>query len=412
MSNAVRCLVAAIAVCAAFVAFGGKAHAAAGNDSCLMCHADPSARNSRGKVIGVDAPRFKASVHGEIQLSCAMCHADVADGKLPHADKLKPVDCSGCHQKAVAEYQSTVHGKAKADGRTLAATCSDCHGTHDIRRSKDATSATNHLHLEATCSKCHGNDAYVDRARLPGGNVGRKYHDSVHGKLLAGKGPENQMAPECTDCHGTHDIRAKGDPNSRVHRMRVPETCGNCHGEIRARFTGGTHGRLRQQGMEGAPGCNDCHSAHAIQRHDLPAFQLEAIRECGICHQDFIASYRDTFHGKVTNLGYTQVASCAACHGAHEMLPASDPASKVSAANRLKTCQACHPGASASFASWDPHANKHDRARSPLYYYTARFMEILLAGVFGFFGLHTIFWFYRSLRVRLAAGRSHGETQR
>ncbi|MBK7743438.1 MAG: hypothetical protein IPI40_06995 [Betaproteobacteria bacterium] len=391
------------------LALPAAAAAPAGNDTCLMCHADKDARNGQGQPIAVDPARFKASVHGEMQLTCVMCHADVADGKVPHADKLKPVDCKGCHEKAVAEYRGTVHGKARADGRTLAASCTDCHGTHDIRRAKDPASPTNHVNLEATCSKCHGSDAYVEKAKLPGGNVGKQYHDSVHGKLLAGKGPERQTGPECTDCHGTHDIRAKDDPQSRVHRARVPETCGSCHDAIRAQFTGGQHGKLRQQGMTGAPGCNDCHSAHDIQRHDLPRFQLEAIKQCGNCHQDFIATYRDTFHGKVTNLGYTQVATCAACHGAHEMLPASDPASKVSAGNRLKTCQACHADASASFASWDPHANKHDRARSPLYYWAARFMEILLAGVFGFFGIHTVFWFYRSLRVRLAAGRAHGE---
>jgi hypothetical protein len=161
--------------------------------------------------------------------------------------------------------------------------------------------------------------------------------------------------------------------------------------------------------MEGAPGCNDCHTAHDIQRHDLPNFQLDAIKGCGNCHQDYIETYRDTFHGKVTNLGYTQVATCAACHGAHEMLPASNPLSRVSKANRVKTCQACHANASANFASWDPHASKHVRERNPLYYYTAKFMEVLLFGVFGFFGIHTVFWFYRSLRVRLAAGRQHGE---
>ena len=382
------------------LALPAAAAAPTGNDTCLMCHADKDARNGQGQSIAVDPARFKASVHGEMQLTCVMCHADVADGKVPHADKLKPVDCKGCHEKAVAEYRGTVHGKARADGRTLAASCTDCHGTHDIRRAKDPASPTNHVNLEATCSKCHGSDAYVEKAKLPGGNVGKQYHDSVHGKLLAGKGPERQMGPECTDCHGTHDIRAKDDPQSRVHRARVPETCGSCHDAIRAQFTGGQHGKLRQQGMTGAPGCNDCHSAHDIQRHDLPRFQLEAIKQCGNCHQDFIATYRDTFHGKVTNLGYTQVATCAACHGAHEMLPASDPASKVSAGNRLKTCQACHADASASFASWDPHANKHDRARSPLYYWAARFMEVLLIGVFGFFGIHTALWLGRGLKER------------
>ena len=29
-------------------------------------------------------------------------------------------------------------------------------------------------------------------------------------------------------------------------------------------------------------------------------------------------------------------------------------------------------------------------------------MELLLLGVFSFFGVHTVFWFYRSLRERFA----------
>ena len=48
-----------------------------------------------------------------------------------------------------------------------------------------------------------------------------------------------------------------------------------------------------------------------------------------------------------------------------------------------------------------------------MYYYAAVFMEWLLIGVFGFFGIHTVFWFVRSLRVRLARradGESHKET--
>jgi hypothetical protein len=46
-------------------------------------------------------------------------------------------------------------------------------------------------------------------------------------------------------------------------------------------------------------------------------------------------------------------------------------------------------------ASFDPHANRHDRARNPVYWYAAKFMEWLLIGVFGFFGLHTLLWLAR-----------------
>ena len=111
----------------------------------------------------------------------------------------------------------------------------------------------------------------------------------------------------------------------------------------------------------------------------------------------------------MTALGYAPMATCASCHGAHAVLPASNPASKVSKENRLKTCQQCHAGASANFASFDPHANRHDKVRNPLYYYAALFMELLLFGVFTFFGIHTLFWFYREVREKFGGrGRPGG----
>ena len=47
---------------------------------------------------------------------------------------------------------------------------------------------------------------------------------------------------------------------------------------------------------------------------------------------------------------------------------------------------------------YDPHADKHDRARNPFLYLTAKFMQALLFGTFGFFGLHTILWAVRTSR--------------
>ena len=182
-------------------------------------------------------------------------------------------------------------------------------------------------------------------------------------------------------------------------------SCGTCHKIEQAAFTKGKHGKLRQDGNMAAPGCTDCHSAHGIQQHESANFQVAVIEDCGTCHQDYLSTYRDTFHGQVTELGYARMATCASCHGAHDILPASDPASTVSAQNRLATCQKCHAGASANFASFDPHANRHDKARNPIYYYAALFMELLLFGVFSFFGIHTVFWLYREIRVKLGGKR-------
>jgi hypothetical protein len=397
------------AILFAVLGAGAAAHAATPppvpsvNDTCLMCHADKDAKGAAGNSVAVDGAKFATSVHGELKLKCTDCHGDVAADKLPHPEKLKPVNCGNCHPGEVKQYAGTVHGMARKGGNAIAATCTDCHGKHDILRSKDPASRTNHANIEATCSTCHGDDAVVAKGKLPGGNIGGKFHDSIHGKALTGAA--QGAAPTCTNCHGAHDIRPKAEEGSRTSRAMVPETCGACHKPEREAYVKGMHGKLRQDGVLAAPGCTDCHSTHAIQQHDTPKFQTEVIRECGTCHSDYLSTYRDTFHGQVTALGYSRMATCASCHGAHEVLPASNPASKVSKEMRLKTCQACHAGASANFASFDPHANRHDKARDPFYYYAARFMELLLFGVFAFFGIHTVFWFYRELREKLAGGK-------
>ena len=374
-------------------------------DTCLACHADKDAKGSSGKSIAVDGEKFSASVHGSMKIQCTDCHADVSPDKLPHAEKLKPVSCATCHEKAVKEYTGTVHGVARKGGNQVAATCTDCHGTHDILSAKNPASRTNHANIEATCAKCHGNEALVTQAKLPGGNVGGKFHDSIHGKALTGAAQGS--APTCNNCHGSHNIRPKSDTASRTNRANVPDTCGSCHTPQRAAYMKGMHGKMRQDGVLAAPGCTDCHSAHGIQQHDAPLFQTEVIKECGTCHTDYLSTYRDTFHGQVTALGFSRMATCASCHGAHDVLPASNPASMVSKQNRVATCQKCHAGASANFASFDPHANRHDKARDPMYYYAAKFMEILLFGVFAFFGIHTVFWFYREAREKLSRGNAN-----
>jgi hypothetical protein len=127
-------------------------------------------------------------------------------------------------------------------------------------------------------------------------------------------------------------------------------------------------------------------------------WQVDVINECGNCHGGLLTTYRDTYHGQVTKLGFTRVATCNSCHGAHEVLPASNPKSAISPENRVNTCRSCHPGANANFAAYKPHGNPRDRKGDPLLFYTRLFMVWLLIGVFSFFGLHTLLWLIRSLK--------------
>jgi len=364
------------------------------NDDCLACHDDASLTAGDGRSIHVAAKSFADSVHAP--LSCTDCHADLAHAELPHAEKLAKVDCATCHADPVAAYGRSVHAEARQAGNTSAATCVDCHGKHDIRSSHDTLSPTYALNLPNMCGKCHGDAKIIKAGGIKIGDVLAKYHDSIHGRALEKSGLV--VSAKCTDCHGNHEIRKKSDPQSRVFRANIPATCGACHDGIRALYASGIHGTKLAAGDPKVPVCADCHTAHEIRRTDTAAWKLDVLSECGSCHAQSLKTYRDTFHGQVTSLGFTRVASCADCHGAHDIFPKSDPRSTVSDAHRAMTCQKCHASANARFATYDPHADKHDVERNAGLYWTSRFMQLLLGGVFVFFGLHTSLWFQRLLR--------------
>ena len=64
---------------------------------------------------------------------------------------------------------------------------------------------------------------------------------------------------------------------------------------------------------------------------------------CATCHADQQTAYDHGVHAKAAAAGNTNVAKCQDCHGSvHEILPASDPKSKVAHANIPQTCGACH----------------------------------------------------------------------
>jgi hypothetical protein len=348
--------------------------------------------------VAVPAQVFAGSVHGV--LSCVDCHQDLAaQTEWPHKEDLAPVSCAGCHADPVETYAVSAHAQARKERpESQAATCVDCHGMHDIRPSGDLASKTHHLNLPQTCGRCHGNVELIRREGIRIGNVLAEFQDSIHGRAIARSGLS--VAPNCGDCHGSHEIQKRDVKTSHVFRANLPGTCGKCHEGIHRDYGAGIHGSKLQDGVSTAPVCSDCHSAHSISRTDVPGFWQSVIQECGTCHADKVETFRDTFHGQLTSLGFERVARCADCHGAHDIRPASDPASMIAPGNLVRTCSQCHEGANANFVKYDPHADKHDRERNPTFYYTARLMTGLLTAVFVFFGIHTALWGLRSLRER------------
>ena len=77
-------------------------------------------------------------------------------------------------------------------------------------------------------------------------------------------------------------------------------------------------------------GCTDCHTDIKAFPHDpTPAKPV-----CATCHADQQTAYEHGIHAKAAAAGNANVAKCQDCHGSvHEILPASDPKSKVAHVN-------------------------------------------------------------------------------
>ncbi len=106
-----------------------------------------------------------------------------------------------------------------------------------------------------------------------------------------------------------------------------------------------------------------------------------------------------------------EVAACYDCHGFHDVLPTSNPASHLSTNNILATCQKCHPGATAKFTEYRPHANPLDKKNYPLLHVVFLAMTGLLIGTFGFFGLHTLAWLVRAVWLYLHDSKTFREAK-
>lgn len=196
----------------------------------------------------------------------------------------------------------------------------------------------------------------------------------------------------CLGCHGTAGFEMpRADGTSRP--LYVTEDA----------FERSVHGHTHR--------CVDCHMAQASVPHDKVAKSAAEWREqtlvinqnCAGCHESATRGYLDTHHGKLAALGIADTATCSDCHGNHSIARASEPASRVSAANVLGTCRACHTDATAGFASFQPHATRNNFERYPYTYVTSKFLIALVAGALGFFWFHSALWFYREYRDRQQA---------
>jgi len=349
-------LVAAMQMPLTSTAFAEPENPKLSNDRCLRCHGRENysreAANGEERTLHVTAEKFQQSVHGGSD--CVNCHKDII--KIPHRKgEDRKVGCVKCHTDLWEEAQLAGGNGKNARLGAVVEQIENYMGSIHARPSIEDQSRTN-----ATCYNCH-------------------------------------------DAHYIAPIDNIANPESR---LKIPYVCGNCHTDVLNTYMTSVHGKEIGSGNTDAAVCSDCHSTHNIAVSHDESGRLTITEQCGNCHQESLESYTETYHGKITRLGYGETAKCYDCHGSHGIKRVDEPDSKVHNGNRLETCQSCHTEATQGFVTFQPHGTKTDFGKYPEMWLASKGMIGLLLGTFAFFWAHSALWFYREYH-----DRKHGKSR-
>lgn len=330
------------------------------DEVCLGCHSAPGQTYSlaSGELLdlSVNPEVYAASVHGQSGYACVQCHRTI--GEYPHpplqAENLRQVtlqlsqSCQHCHTHQFELAQDGVHATALQNGNIQAATCSDCHGAHDVRRLNDPQTRTltpeARLWIPQTCARCHS-------------LIYEKYKESVHGAALIDEG--NLDVPTCIDCHGVHNIE---DPRTAAFRLKSPQICARCHTDPKV-----------------------------VGKYGLST--------------EVLNTYVADFHGTTVAIFEKQSPDaeinkpvCYDCHGVHDIKRANDPEKGLQVKeNLLARCQVCHPDANANFPdAWLSHYIPSPE-KAPLVYYVNLFYKFFIPGTLGFMAVMVMLDFSRRM---------------
>lgn len=215
---------------------------------CESCHVGKDSvagQSLRGEKFVAD---FEQSVHGAAlhggkveAANCVDCHGAhemnraVAGGR--RVDKQGVAEtCATCHKKTGHEFAGSVHAAALRKGNADSATCTDCHGEHDIRSHRDPTSPINAKNVaQQVCADCHASLKLTKKYGIAS-HTFQTFSDSYHGLAVRGGSVE---VVNCASCHNSHAIKSQDDPTSTIHKANLVETCGQCHPGANTRFSVG-----------------------------------------------------------------------------------------------------------------------------------------------------------------------------
>jgi hypothetical protein len=228
----------------------------------------------------------------------------------------------------------------------------------------------------------------------------QRYNQGVHGGM------------DCSVCHVGIDLAQHPNPEN-LSQSAVElfdyDACASCHPQEYEFYQRGVHaevlsGATQSESEHAAPTCGHCHDPHYRQVLSRVEVVDAQVYICGQCHQAELATYLENYHGKTAvDLDYEDSASCADCHGSHQVLALDQTAEAV------RACQKCHPDASENMAGVLIHAEEtlspdvetpHAR-EFVLLFWVQLFFVVLTVSVLTFFYGHTFLWLLRGLHEKL-----------
>ena len=312
--------------------------------ACLECHSDPKlAMKKAGRPISLFADPTVLAKYAHGSLECTDCHEGFNAESIPHQSPLKSVDCVSCHEEPGRKhvFHPRLAGSPPPKGDDTA--CTACHGTHAIARVKSALFPFTPALQAESCGRCHQ-------------PVRSQFLTSAHGRALAAGGKE---APTCLDCHRQPVARRSGEKALIELKLAQTRLCESCHlkktavgdqtllgTRFVASFERGVHGAALGRGVAEAANCVDCHGSHEMNQAMVAGSRVHKSRlpeTCAKCHQAQTAEYNVSVHAVALRRGNLDSPVCTDCHGEHEILAHTNPASPVYARNvAQQVCASCH----------------------------------------------------------------------
>jgi hypothetical protein len=306
-------------------------HPVEGREDCLSCH-------ETGTNGAVQIPDNHSGIENDI---CRVCHKSALEGAptIPGPGALGPLpvphtlvgreNCLECHASSEGTTTMVSEGGPPFIPHPLIGR-ENCLACHEEGVGQAPIIPADHSgRPNDTCQACH------QPSQIPAPPTPTAVPEPIPTPLVY---PRAGGVNTCFDCHSTLEEEEQVEITQQWQRSIHAErnvTCADCHGGDPSATTI-DEAMSPAAGYIGAPVKADipalCASCHAdvtqMRQYDLPTDQF--------------AKYKESIHGLRLAEGDTNVATCADCHGDHQVLKANDPASTVYPSNVPKLCASCH----------------------------------------------------------------------